>query len=323
MHAGDFDFGAMSRLVVRNVPKDELPAARPAPDRGLARGPQGAAFSMRRGWDRQAVRRRTSVLFDNIASAVAAYRERLAQAVELGEGHRDRRARGAQRLRRGGPTISFFDAYNERSLTADDLALFPDYLVCIPADRNGAPENAGLMDTLSSGLPVKVVVQVTDLLEEASLGTGHFAFGVRSARLATTAMGLGGMFVLQAASSSLYRLRNRVENGMGCRGPALFSVFAGAPAAAGEIPRYLSAAAAMEARAFPAFVYDAAGGDNWATRFSLDHNRNPDIDWALEPFEYADEAMQRVSGKVAFTYADFAMCDQRNAEHFAVVPRDR
>ncbi len=217
----------------------------------------------------------------------------------------------------------FFEVYGENSLTADDLSLFPDYLVCIPPDRNDAPENAGLMDTLSSGLPVKVVVQVTDLLEEASLGTGHFAFGVRSARLATTAMGLGGMFVLQAASSSLYRMRNRIENGMGCRGPALFSVFAGAPAAAGALPRYMTSAAAMESRAFPAFVYDAAAGENWAERFSLESNRNPDTDWPVEPFEYADEAMQRVAQQVAFTYADFAMCDRRNAEHFAVVPRDR
>jgi ferredoxin len=136
-------------------------------------------------------------------------------------------------------------------------------------------------------------------------------------------MGLGGMFVLQAAASSLYRMRNRVEGGMGCRGPALFSIFAGAPAAAGDLPRYLTAAAAMESRAFPAFVYDAAAGDNWATRFSLEHNRNPDTDWPVEPFEFADEGLQRVRENVAFTYADFAMCDGRNAEHFAVVPRDR
>ncbi len=261
-------------------------------------------------------------LFDNVAAAVADYRRRLPQAVEL-----VRAIAIAELEARNGYSEAdhdpFFEAFGEQSLNADDLALFPDYLVCIPADRNDAPENAGLMDTLSSGLPVKVVVQVTDLLEEASLGTGHFAFGVRSARLATTAMGLGGMFVLQATSSCLYRLRNRIEIGMGCRGPALFSVFAGAPAAAGNMPRYLTAAAAMESRAFPAFVYDAAAGDNWATRFSLEHNRNPDTDWPVEPFEYADEAMQRIREQVGFTYADFAMCDQRNAEHFAVVPRER
>jgi ferredoxin len=321
MHADDFDFAAMSRLVVRGVPKDELPATRrkriesalavlqsqdfhSAPSKG-GKGALSDAF-----------------LFDNVAAAVADYRARLPRAVAL-----VRAIAIAELEARNGYDETdhdpFFAAFDEHSLTADDLALFPDYLVCIPADRNDAPENAGLMDTLSSGLPVKVVVQVTDLLEESSLGTGHYAFGVRSARLATTAMGLGGMFVLQTASSSLYRMRNRIENGMGCRGPALFSVFAGAPAAAGDLPRYLTAAAAMESRAFPAFVYDAAAGDNWAARFSLEHNRNPDTDWPVEPFEYADEAMQRVSQQVSFTYADFAMCDRRNAEHFAVVPRER
>ena len=176
---------------------------------------------------------------------------------------------------------------------------------------------------LSAGLPVKVLVQQTDLLEEASIGTGHFAFGVRSARLATTAMGLGGMFVLQATSADLYAMRERVERGLACRGPALFSVFAGSPAAAGDLPPYLTAAAAREARAFPAFIYDAAAGANWATRFSLDHNRNPDADWPADVLEYADEAMQRVREDATFTYVDFVLCDRRYAAHFAVVPRER
>jgi ferredoxin len=321
MHGDDFDFSAMSRLVVRNVPKDELPAPRrkriewalaTLRDQQFHASPKGPE-------GRETVDR---FLFDNIAAAVAAYRERLAQAVELVKAIAvaELEARNGYDEKDHDP---FFESYNERFLTADDLAQFPDYLVCIPAERSDAPENAGLMDMLSSGVPIKVVVQVTDLLEEASLGTGHFAFGVRSARLATTAMGLGGLFVLQTASSSLYRLRHRIEAGMGCRGPALFSVFAGAPAAAGNLPRYLTAAAATESRAFPAFIYDAAGGDNWATRFSLAHNRNPETDWPVEPFEYADESMQRVREQVAFTYADFAFCDRRNSEHFAVVPRDR
>ena len=319
MHAEDFDFPAMSRLVGRNVPLDELPASRRARIErvlGILRSQRFHAPKLGGGSAAY------GFLFDNVAAAVAAYRERLPEAVELVKAI----AIAELEARNGYDETDhdpFFEAYGEGSLSADDLALLPDYLVCIPSDRNDAPENAGLMDTLSSGLPVKVVVQVTDLLEEASLGTGHFAFGVRSARLATTAMGLGGMFVLQAAASSLYRLRNRVEGGMGCRGPALFSIFAGSPAAAGSLPRYLTAAAAMESRAFPAFVYDAAAGDNWASRFSLEHNRDPETDWPVEPFEYADEGLQRVREQVAFTYADFAMCDRRNAEHFAVVPRER
>ncbi len=100
-------------------------------------------------------------------------------------------------------------------------------------------------------------------------------------------------------------------------------MFAGSPAAAGDLPPYLTAAAARESRAFPAFSYDATAGANWAARFSLENNRNPDADWPTEPFEYADEALQRVTENVAFTYADFVLCDRRYASHFAVVPRER
>ena len=104
-------------------------------------------------------------------------------------------------------------------------------------------------------------MQTDDLLEEASIGTGHFAFGVRSARLATTAMGLGGMFVLQSPSANLFALRDRIGQGLACRGPALFSVFAGSAQPVSQLPPYLTAAAAMQSRAFPAFSYDAAAGE--------------------------------------------------------------
>jgi ferredoxin len=319
LHAGDFDFAAMSRLVGRNVPVDELPAPRRARIEGAL-----AVLASQRFVSPSAAGEAAAhpFLFRSVEAAVTAYRERLPEAVEL------LKAIAVAELEADGRYVeadhdAFFEGYGTHSLTGEDLAPLPDYLVCIPADGNDRPENAGLMDALSSGLPIKVLVQVTDLLEEASLGTGHFAFGVRSARLATTAMGLGGMFVLQGAASSLYRLRRHVEHGLACRGPALFCVFAGAPEAAGNLPRYLTAASAAESRAFPAFIYDAAAGENWAERFSLAENAAPDRDWIVDEFEFADETLQRVRQALAFTYADFALCDRRNAAHFAPVARDR
>ncbi len=316
-HTDVFDFGLMSKLVARNAPKDELPAKRRARiDWALSAlraqrfypGPAGDATAQ------------YEFAFDNCSAAADAYRERLPRLVEVVK------AITIAELEAAGAYVEsdhdpFFERFDEQALTADDLALFPDYFVVIPRGRNDAPENAGLLDMLSAGLPVKVLVQHTDLLEESSIGTGHFAFGVRSARLATTAMGLGGMFVLQSSSADLYALRERVRRGLSCRGPALFSVFAGSPAAAGNLPPYLTAAAAVESRAFPAFVYDATAGSNWAARFSLEHNRDPDADWPFEPFEYADDALQRVTEQIAFTYADFVLCDQRYSAHFAAVPR--
>ncbi len=318
-HADVFDFSVMSKLVARSAPKDELPPARRARIE-WALGVLGAQpfyadpnDTPAAGW---------GFVFADCAAAAAAYRERLPRLTEIVK------AIAIAELEANGAYVegdhdAFFERYDENALTPDDLALFPNYLVCIPPGCNDAPENAGLIEMLSSGLPVKVLVLQTDLLEEASIGTGHFAFGVRSARLATTAMGLGGMFVLQATSADLYGMRARIERGLACREPALFSVFAGSPAAAGDLPPYLTAAAAREARAFPAFVYDAAAGPNWATRFSLEHNRNADADWAADVLEYSDEAVQRVREDTTFSYVDFALCDRRYAAHFAVVPRER
>jgi hypothetical protein len=315
-----FDFAVMSKLVKRGAPRDELPPARRRRIEWALAVMRSQPFYV----DDHAPAKveRFDFVFDNCAAAVAAWRVRLPRLTEVVK------AISIAELESDGAYVEadhdpFFERYDEGALTADDLALFPDYLVCIPAAQNDAPENAGLIDMLSAGLPVKVLVEQTDLLEEASIGTGHFAFGVRSARLATTAMGLGGMFVLQATGADLFALRERIERGLSCRGPALFSIFTGSPAAAGDLPPYLTAAAARESRAFPDFVYDATGGDNWATRYSLDHNRNADADWALDKLEYADEALQRVTEEVAFTYVDFVLCDRRYGPHFAAVPRER
>ena len=78
-------------------------------------------------------------------------------------------------------------------------------------------------------------------------------------------------------------------------------------------------AAAMESRAFPAFTYDPYAGDNQAARFNLEDNPQPEADWPVGPLEYADAALQRIVQEMPFTVADFALCDRRNAAHFARV----
>jgi ferredoxin len=318
-HAEVFDFELMSRLVARRAPADELPPARRRriewalavlkaqrlwPDERLGQAPHD-------GW-----------VFEDCAGAMAAFQQHLPQAVDLlkAVAIAELEVRGAYVEAEHDPV---FEAFGAASLTADDFATLPASLVCIPPEQNAAPQNAALLDMLSSGLPVKVLVQVSDLLEESALGTGHFAFGVKSARLATTAMGLGGLFVMQAAVCALPALAADVARGMARRTPALFVVHAGSAQAAADLPRYLSAAAAHEARAFPAFTYDAAAGPNWATRFSLAGNRDAEADWPRQTFEYADESLQRVSEALDFTYADFALTDRRHAAHFAPVPRER
>ena len=254
--------------------------------------------------------------FDTPAAALAAFRERLPELVDV------LKALQVAELEVEGSYLeelhdSIFAALDEEGVTAPDLQFFPDYLVCLGRREDGEP--ARLAEALSSGVPLKVVVQVEDVLEVAAPGRGHFAFGLRGAQLASAAMSFDEVFVLQSVASNLPQLRSRVQAGLRHPGPALFSIYAGP--AGGALPAYLASAAAMQSRAFPAFTYDPTAGPDLASRFSLENNPQPERDWPVEKFTYADQNLQSVTEEVAFTFVDFVACDPQHAGHFAPASR--
>jgi hypothetical protein len=254
--------------------------------------------------------------FATADAALAAFRERLPELAGL------LKALQVAELEVEGSYVedlhdAVFAAFDAQSVTPQDLEFFPDYLVCLGA---GQPDSQGsLAEALSSGVPLKIVVHVADLLEESGLGQGQFAFGMRATQLASAAMTFDDVFVLQSTASNLLQLRSRAERGLRYAGPALFSIYA-APDG-GSLPGYLQAAAAMQGRVFPAFSYDPGAGPDLAARFSLENNPQPELDWPVERLVYADQDLQAVSEEVAFTFADFALCDPRHAGHFEVTPR--
>jgi ferredoxin len=216
-----------------------------------------------------------------------------------------------------------FAQFGANGLDPQELAPFPDYLVCVNAGKLQASEHAQLMEILSSSLPIKVLFQIDDILEEAPDSEGSLTTGMRSRQIANMAIGLNQVYVLQSSSSNLFQFRERLLRGLAYRGPALFSVFSGASAKASGLPPYLMAAAAMESRAFPAFTYDPSAGADWASRFFLDANSQMELDWPIQNFSYEDEAHQSVSEDLAFTLVDFVASDRRYARHLARVPRQK
>ncbi|MHA1559894.1 MAG: ferredoxin, partial [Alphaproteobacteria bacterium] len=187
---------------------------------------------------------------------------------------------------------------------------------------------ASLTEILSSGLPIKVLMQNDDILEEISIATRQFSFGFQGSQIAVMALGLANAYVLQTSAAGLYDLRESVLGGLMHNGPALFSVYSGrlgppngAVKNVPSAPVYLCAAAATESRAFPTLVHDPAGGGDWAARFSLDGNPQPGVDWPRHRFCYADEDLQRVAQNITFTFVDFAAADGRFAASFASVRR--
>lgn len=315
-HRGLFDFAAMQRLLPRAAAGESLePARRRRLEWALAVLTGQRFFAVSGGYvpPRRAP---YSFRFDSCAAALSSYRARLPEMAELVK------ALAIAELEVDGSYVAsrhdeLFDGFDADSLLAEDLAMFPDYLVTL--EDGGEAGEAGLIEALSSGAPLKVLVNVHDL---GAAAPGHGAavpHGLRGAQLASLANGLAGVFVLQATSSSLYQMRERLRRGLEYTGPTLFSVFSGAKSCDGGLQPYLVAAAALEARAFPCFTFDPAGGPDLASRFSLDGNPQPARDWPLHRLDYADAAYARVTQEVAFTALDFFACDPRNARHFARV----
>ena len=212
---------------------------------------------------------------------------------------------------------ALFAAYGERGLPRDELARFPSYLVCMYS--NAFDEYAHLMTLLGADVPVKAVMQFDDLLEDGAQLKPYVALSMRSKQLADMAIGLGSVYVLQSAASNLVRARSRIIDGLRYDGPALFSIYSGASTQS-TVPAYLRSAAAMEARVFPAFSYDPSAGANWAERFSVTDNPQPERDWPVQSLSYENREHQRIAEDVDFTLVDFAALDDRYAAHFARMP---
>jgi hypothetical protein len=319
-YANTFDFQALSTLLGRTVAQEGLPDSRKARINELLRILKTQKFYP--AGEQDAAVKPYALVFEKCADALKAYRERLPRLVELA------RAVVIAELEIDGEYSPerhdvMFESYGATGLDAQELAAFPDLLVCTDAARLGPQEHGRLMEILSSGWPIKVLLQVDDLHEEADGGEGAFASPLRSRQLASLAMGLNDVYVLQSSSSNLFQFRDRVLQGVTYPGPALFSIYSGADAQRSGLAPYLMAAAAMESRAFPAFTYDPSAGATWADRFDLAANTQVQLDWPVRDFAYEDEQHQGVSEDLSFTLVDFLASDRRYAGHLARVPRER
>ncbi len=299
-HRDAFDFDVMARLLARpSGPSGMHPERR----RRIA----DVLVTLRAQHFFLAAADPYSFVFDRIDTALATFRRRLPDAAALV------RAIAIAELEVRGHYVeavhdAHFARFDERSLAAEDLARFPDYLVRVAGPAN----RAEIIGALSSGVPLKIVTTTNDVVEETATAEPAPSLG---AQLATTAMGLGDVFVVQTPSASLFRMRHALRAALAFRGPALVSTYGGAVATG--LPPYLVSAAALESRAFPAFSYDPGAGADWAHRFALGPNPQPEATWPEHEVAWADGELRRSTARLAFTLADFLLADPRHASHYA------
>lgn len=302
-HQELFDFDAMARLLAKPSGESNLSDARRKRIQAALETLRSEPFFGAHGG--------FEFTFSRADVALAAFRERLPALARLV------RAIAIAELEVEGEYVEathddYFATVDERALRPEDLARFPSYLVRIEREQGDA-RRTQLLEALSSSAPLKLLVVSDDLLE---ISSGELAVSFET-RLATSAIGLGA-FVLQSPSSHLCRVRDQLSAALSAPGPSLVSVFSGAIPGA-SAPPYLVAAAALESRAFPTFIYDPAA----TVKLSLDGNPQPERTWPEHELTYADAAQQRVVERVPFTFADFAAADRLLGSHFSRVPADR
>ena len=129
------------------------------------------------------------------ADAVAAYRERLPRMIELAKAIAMAKLETEGEYSEGRHD-AFFAEFGDNGLDPADLALFPDYLICLRAADLDAAESDLLLHAFVAGMPAKVVVQTDDLLEPSPIEGEYLISGLRNKQLASTAMSFGNVLRL-------------------------------------------------------------------------------------------------------------------------------
>lgn len=318
LHEGDFDFEVWSEILASRPHDGPLPEAR----------------RVRIDWALSVLRSQRFVPsdpgpdsrdafafeFDSYARALDAYRERMPEAVRLVK------ATAVARLELGNDYDetahdAFFHAFDTSSLHPDDLLPFPSYLIVLNGDDLDRATEAQVLDVLTSRLPFKIVVVTADPIGPPPL---HDPLGPRcltGVELTNAALGLGTARLVQTTTAGLAGMSGAIRAALADRGPALISIVTGAVQAGPDLPPFLAAAAASEARAVPVLSYDPNGGTDGPSQFALSNNPQPAADWPIRTLTYEDEHLQRVREDVAFTVADLVATDPRFADHVVVTPR--
>jgi hypothetical protein len=317
-HEGDFDFEVWSEILASRPHDGALPEARRIRiDWALSVLRSQRFVASDPGTDRRAT---FAFEFDSYARALDAYRERMPEAVRLVK------ATAVARLELGNDYEetahdAFFHAFGTSSLHPDDLLPFPGYLIVLDGDELDPATRAQVLDVLASPLPFKVFVVTTDAVGPPPL---HDPLGPRrltGVELTNAALGLGTARLVQATTAGLARMSGAVRDALADHGPALISVVTGAVQPGPDLPPYLAAAAASEARAVPFLNYDPTGGTDGSSQLALSTNPQPAADWPIHTLTYEDEHLQRVREDAAFTVADLVAADPRFADHVVVTPR--
>ena len=205
----------------------------------------------------------------------------------------------------------FFARFNWRNFDAGEMVLCPPFVVLATMEGHWERHYGALLELLTSGKPLNVVLRHT------TLDPGHVETGRAAALGSTTGIelmfiALRNVFFAQGSSADAQALDAMIERGLASQRPAVFSLYGGTA----ESDRAL-AEQALRARAFPHFVYDPDRAANFVACLDLSQNPEVEAGWVADKLEYLPpESKELEELERPYTFADFAVSDPAMARHF-------
>lgn len=203
------------------------------------------------------------------------------------------------------------------TLTADELALLPRVVLLETEDVLQRTSLRDFSHVLQSGRPIHTLV--LHYLTEAD--AWHRKPGIDGCYpgLSYLSVAHREAFVLQAALAAPDQLLDGLAGMVRTPQPAVGFIGVPRPSEGAEF-HWLQALAAAHGRALPSFTYDPDRGDNWATRFDLRSNIQPDEVWPSHTVAYLDShgAHTRVQERLTFAHA--AALDPAFRRHLRILP---
>jgi len=222
---------------------------------------------------------------------------------------------GAYDPERHDPWLAEFDW---QAFSDAELRLLPPMAAVISADLAAGSGMVSLSRLLLSGRPVQVLVVVDPAGSPGADGDPLAGFRFEPGYLGISHR---EAFVSQVSSAHPLPMIAAFGRGIAARRTALHVVDLGRRAADGALLPVLVAGAAVEGRAHPFFCYDPEAGGTWARRFVLDGNPDPIKDWPVSELE-VDDSGGGETLPLPFTFADFALLDDRFASCFRCLPEE-
>ena len=203
---------------------------------------------------------------------------------------------------------AYFEEFSWRELDSGEMALCPPFLVYTTPREHFGEHLGTLIDLVTRGRPVKVVLSQAAL----SNGTGPGVASGESGRAAGLQsvpdagllfLSLRNVFFMQHSGSELASLEKSAVRGLDSPRPGVFSILADTESG----DRHGNASLAVDSRAFPHFSYDPDRANDFVS--CLDVSDNPAVDafWSTRTLEYLDDHGEAASLERPYTPVDFAV----------------